>query len=143
LIKARPDAPSMLDFVHTGFGSVTSRCVRRTYRTDLLAEGQPVLLWLSGHDREHPAGIYAQGRTTGPAGIDPAGDSDQAGAGTRLVMPVTLEAVAPPVLRREVLLHPVLSRIEVVRMPAGSNPSFLDRTQLDELRRGWPQVTVV
>ena len=146
LIKCRPDASLLGGWLRTGFQDVSPRCVRRTYRTDLVAAGQPVLFWISGQDRECPAGIYAQGWTTGAAGIDPTHDSAddpaRTGAGTQLVVPVALETLASAILRREIGLHPVLSRIEVMRMPAGSNPSFLDRTQLDELRRAWPQVTL-
>jgi len=123
----------------TGFEDLATRCVRKTYRVDLVAVGQPVLLWISGQDRDHPAGIYAQGHTTGAVDTGPANGSADAGA---LTMFVSLEALRTPVLRRDLLLHPVLSRIEVVRMPAGSNPSFLSKTELAELRQAWPAVTV-
>lgn len=136
LVKSSPGSSSVGAWLQTGFEDVTTRCVRRTYRTDLVAAGQPVLLWVSGQDRDHPAGIYAQGRTTGPAA------GAESGAGAQLVMPVAFAPLTRPVLRREILVHPVLSRIEVVRMPAGSNPSFLSHEQLAELRRSWPQVTM-
>lgn len=131
LLKSSPE-PSRAQWLATGFTGVEARCVRSTYRVDLVEAGQPVLLWFSGEDREHPAGIYAQGWTTGGVVDD---DST-------LRLPLTLEPVEPPVLRRELLEHPVLSRIEVVRMAAGSNPSFLSRAQLEELRQTWPQVKV-
>ena len=37
------------------------RCVRRSYRLDLIAPGQPCLLWLSGRDRP---GVHALGEVT-------------------------------------------------------------------------------
>lgn len=140
VIKSRFEASLLDHWMSTAFADVTTRCVRASYRTALVAAGQPVLLWISGQDRERPAGIYAQGRTTGAVGTDPGGDSSRPGAQAQPVMPVALEPVTPPVLRREILGHPVLSRIEVVRMPAGSNPSFLDRTQLHALREAWPHL---
>ena len=70
------------------------------------------------------------GLTTGAASYD----------GTRLAVPLRLEPVDPPVLRNDLLDHPVLGGAEVLRMPAGSNPSYLTREQLDALRAGWPQV---
>ena len=121
------------DLLASGFTAVATRCVRRSYRTDLIAPGQPVLLWLSGGDRRHPAGLYAQGRTRGPATLDDEGEP---------VMPVRLAALERPVLRHELLEHTELSRAEVIRMPAGSNPSYLSVGQLEALREGWPQVTV-
>jgi hypothetical protein len=127
LIKVAPDAFPVEEHVRDGFRGVTTRCVRPSYRADLIERGQPVLLWVSGNESRVPAGIYAQGRTTGR--VD-----------TELVMPVALAPLEPPILRAEIVAHPVLSSIEVVRMAAGSNPSFLSREHLDELRRRWPQV---
>jgi hypothetical protein len=132
LLKSSPDSSPLDELLRTRFGTVTERCIRPSYRADEVAAGQPVLLWVSGHDDVHPAGLYAQGRTTGPAQRE----ADQ------LVMPVRLTGIDPPVLRQELLGHPQLSQLEVIRMPAGSNPSFLTREQLRELGRLYPQVTV-
>jgi hypothetical protein len=131
LVKARPDRLPMAELLDSGFAGLTSRCVRRSYRTDLVAEGQPVLLWISGSDRQHPAGIYAAGTTTGEVWQD---DSD-------LAMPVRLEAI-DPIGRDEILSHPVLRDLEVIRMPAGSNPSYLDVVQWRTLRQAFPQVDI-
>ncbi len=46
----------------------------------------------------------------------------------------------PAVHRKEILDHPTLSGIEVIRMPAGSNPSYLDAEQYDALLHAFPQV---
>jgi hypothetical protein len=139
LIKASGSTPATRDAVRTGFSNVTTRCLRASYRTDLVRSGQPVLLWISGNDADHPAGIHAQGWTTGPAVPDPAPPGD--GSAT-LVVPLRLEPVEPPVLRSELRHHPELSALEVLWMPAGSNPSYLTRSQLDALRGEWPEVTV-
>ncbi|MGZ5401466.1 MAG: hypothetical protein ACXWDM_15755, partial [Nocardioides sp.] len=74
-----------------------------------------------------------------------AGDAwvDPTARGSRtLIMPVKLMPLDPPILRSELLQHPVLSRMEVIKMAAGSNPSFLTRDQVAGLRSSWPQVTV-
>ena len=115
LLKADPTRAPMAQWRRTGFASVTSRCVRATYRAELVREGQPVLLWISGQDVEHPAGIHAAGRTTGPVVEDDDGPA----------MQLALSAVDPVVLRSDLLAEPDLSRLEVIRMPAGSNPSFV------------------
>jgi len=130
LVKASPASLSVEEMVRTGFADITSRCVRSTYRTDLVREGQPVLLWVSGNDPRHPAGIYASGLTTGPVDEDTPTPE----------MPVRLHAVRPAVHRKEILDLPTLSGIEVMRMPAGSNPSYLDAEQYDALLRAFPQV---
>jgi hypothetical protein len=130
LVKASPASLPIEEHARTGFAALTSRCVRSTYRSDLVHEGQPVLLWLSGNDPRHPAGIYASGHTTGPVDVDAPSPE----------MPVRLHAVRPAVHRKELLDHTTLSGIEVIRMPAGSNPSYLDVEQYDALLHAFPQV---
>ena len=144
LIKGSGTSPSTAALLSSGFTTVTTRCVRASYRTDLLEAGQPVLFWISGDEPGRPAGIYAQGRISGPAVPDPAAPPDT-GTVRRpapLVVPLRLEPLDPPVLRSELLSHPDLAMLEVLRMPAGSNPSFLTRAQLDAVREQWPEVTV-
>jgi hypothetical protein len=116
LVKASGATPSTGEHVRAGFADVASWCARPTYRTELVSAGQPVLLWVSGTESEHPAGIYARGRTTGPA--------------SEGVMPMTLLPLEEPLLRAELVGHPDLSSLEVLRMPAGSNPSFVTPPQL-------------
>ena len=96
-----------------------TRCVRRSYRLDLVAPGQPVLLWVSG--RVLP-GVHAVGRVCGPVR---AGSEDDGP-----VLPVRLTALPEPVDRVELLADPDFRTAEVLRMPAGSNPSWLSAAQL-------------
>ena len=149
LVKTNDDDESVAALIRNGFATVTERCVRPTYRADLVKPGQPVILWISGSSRVHPAGIYAVGHTTGPAvarsademGTDATGTSPEKRGPSQLVMPLRLRSLSTPVLRRDLLRHPTLSRIEVLRMPAGSNPSFVTRRELTALDTGWPHVT--
>ena len=92
-----------------------TRCVRRSYRLTLMSEGQPCLLWISG--REQP-GVHALGVLTGPAGAedDPA-------------VPVRLTLLDEMIPRSELLADPRTRDAEVLRMPAGSNPSWLSPRQ--------------
>jgi hypothetical protein len=102
-----------------------TRCVRRSYRLDLMAPGQPCLLWISG--REQP-GVHALGVLTSGA--------VEADGGP--VVGVRLARLAAPVDRAELLADPAARDAEVLRMPAGSNPSWLSAGQyaaLLELRR--------
>ena len=92
------------------------RCVRRSYRLDLMAAGQPCLLWVSGRDRP---GVHALGELTG-------GPVDAEGGP---VVGVRLTRLAEPVDRSELLADPVAREAEVLRMPAGSNPSWLSAAQ--------------
>ena len=92
------------------------RCVRRSYRLDLMGPGQPCLLWVSG--RQQP-GVHALGELT--AGATP-GDGGP-------VVAVRLTRLAELVDRADLLADPAVRDAEVLRMPAGSNPSWLSHPQ--------------
>ena len=93
-----------------------TRCVRRSYRLDLLHPGQPVLLWVSG--RTAP-GVHALGEVTGEAEERDDGP----------VVAVRLARLPSPVPRAALLADPAARDAEVLRMPAGSNPSWLSPQQ--------------
>ncbi len=102
-----------------------TRCVRRSYRLDLLVPGAPVVLWVSG--RVLP-GIHAVGTVTGP--VRPGGGDDAGPGDDRPALPVRLTRLAAPVERGELLHDRGFRDAEVLRMPAGSNPSWLSGAQL-------------
>jgi hypothetical protein len=93
-----------------------TRCVRPSYRLGLMAAGQPCLLWRSGR---HAPGVHALGVLAGEVRIGDGGP----------VVPVRLTPLAEPVPRAELVADPVFREAEVVRMPAGSNPSWLSAAQ--------------
>jgi hypothetical protein len=95
-----------------------TRCLQASYRLDLMEAGQPCLLWLSGR---HGAGVHALGVLAG----SPAPDGGGA------VVPVRFTLLAEPVDRTELMADPAARDAEVLRMPAGSNPSWLSRRQFD------------
>jgi hypothetical protein len=109
-----------------------TRCVRRSYRLDLVSPGQPVVLWVSG--RVAP-GVHAVGTVTGPPREPDDCDDDD-----RPVLPVRLTRLEAPVERGELLHDPDFRDAEVLRMPAGSNPSWLTADQLGTVlgRAGLP-----
>jgi hypothetical protein len=93
-----------------------TRCLRPSYRLHLMRPGQPVLLWLSGRDRP---GVHATGVLAGDVGTD--------GSGPVAVVRLTL--LADPVPRADLLADPAVRDAEVLRVPAGSNPSYLTPAQ--------------
>ena len=104
-----------------------TRCVRRSYRLELMRPGQKCLLWVSG--RTDP-GVHALGRLSG-------GPEEQADGP---VVAVRLTRLPSPVPRAELLADPAAAGAEVLRMPAGSNPSWLSRAQFDAVLDRTPQV---
>ena len=119
LLKATGATPSTRAHVQARFTGVDTWCVQPTYRTELVEADQPVLLWVSGKAPHLPAGIYAHGRTTGVAADG--------------VVPLALSSLSAPLLRSELVGRPELERMEVLRMPAGSNPSYVTPEQLQVL----------
>jgi hypothetical protein len=93
-----------------------TRCVRRSYRLDLMAPGRPCLLWVSG--RTEP-GVHALGELT----AQPEERDDGP------VVAVRLLRLGTPVPRADLLADPAVRDAEVLRMPAGSNPSWLSAGQ--------------
>ena len=117
LKSARP--PAAIDAGwRPGTARSLTRCVRRSSRLELMAAGQPCLLWLSGRDRP---GVHALGSVEGPVEDDDGGP----------VVPVRLTLLSEPVPRAELFGDPRMEDAEVLRMPAGSNPSWLSRAQFD------------
>ena len=98
-----------------------TRCVHRSYRLALMRAGRPCLLWVSG--RRAP-GVHAIGVLAGEPGEGPGGPE----------VPVELTLLPDPVPRAELLTDAVVCGAEVVRMPAGSNPSWLSADQFAVVR---------
>lgn len=98
-----------------------TRCVRRSYRLALMRPGAPCLLWVSGRSAPgvHAVGVLAGAAAEGPGGPEVA---------------VDLTALPEPVSRAELLADPVAAGAEVLRMPAGSNPSWLSAGQFAVVR---------
>jgi hypothetical protein len=93
-----------------------TRCLRRSYRLELMAPGEPCLLWVSGR---HEPGVHALGTLAGEVRQDADGP----------VVAVSLTLLPHPVPRAELLADPGARDAEVLRMPAGSNPSWLSPAQ--------------
>ena len=120
MLKSTLPPAAIDDGWRPGGARTLSRCVRRSYRLDLMAAGQPCLLWVSGRDRP---GVHALGTLAGPPEVgQPHGDQGP-------VVPVRLSLLREPVPRAELLADPRARDAEVLRMPAGSNPSWLSAGQ--------------
>jgi hypothetical protein len=118
-----------------------TRCLRRSYRIELMRAGQPCLLWLSG---QREPGVQAIGTLAGEAV-----PSEQPGDGApEVAVAVTLTRLLRPVERALLLADHEFAGAEVLRMPAGSNPSYLSPARFGALLElldpaeavgaGWP-----
>ncbi|MFB9415344.1 MULTISPECIES: hypothetical protein [Dactylosporangium] len=98
-------------------------CVQPSYRTDLMAAGQPLLFWVSG--RRHP-GVWATGELTGPASWDLVPHQRKLRVPLRLRWLDEHHRIPRPAL----LADPELAALEVLRQPQAANPSFVTKSQL-------------
>ena len=101
-----------------------TRCLRRSYRVELFQPGQRSLLWLSGRDEP---GVHAIGSLVTKAHPRPGETRAES------EIEVALWLLSQPVPRADLLADHTLSSAEVLRMPAGSNPSYLTHPQFDAL----------
>lgn len=85
-------------------------CVADNYRTRLMAEGHPVLFWVSGPRRR---GVWGAGHLTGVAV-----------PGERWKVPTDISLFDEPILAEKLFHFPEL---EVFRSPQQANPSWIDR----------------
>jgi hypothetical protein len=103
-----------------GLDTVLDRCLRRSYRLDLVRPGDRCVLWRSG---PVDPGVCAVGSVAGAV------DASDGGP----VVAVRLRLLPDPVPRADLLADPAFRDAEVLRMPAGSNPSWLSARQFAAL----------
>lgn len=103
---------------------VLHRCLRPSYRLSLMHPGDPCVLWVSGPAR---GGVHAAGTLLSP----PTGSGDP---GEQPTVQVALRLLPAVVGRADLMGHSGFADAEVVRMAAGSNPSYLTARQLAALR---------
>ena len=128
LFKANSGRWDIVGAMSDGLATVESRCVARNHRTAMMRRGHRAILWVSGPSSGRaPRGVWGLGWITGPAAAD--GDG-------QLVVPTDITLLGPTDRLRAGDLReiPALSAMEVLRVPAGSNPSWIDVGQLDALR---------
>ena len=113
--------------------TIRSRCVADNYRKDLMRRGQRVLLWVSGPgDGPRPRGIWGLGWITGEVRSDP--DDGWVAAAD-----ITVLAEADRVLATDLREIPALAHMEVLKLPQGSNPSWVTRDQLAAIEPFLPE----
>jgi hypothetical protein len=127
LLKGNADRRDLADrFAHDP--RVETWGVHPSYRTSMMAAGQPVLFWGSGSRHRLPYGVWGSGEVAGPAAYHP-----EAG---RWLVPLDLVIWDRDewISRAELRGDPRLAGLEVLRQPQAANPSFVTRAELEALR---------
>ena len=105
--------------------TITSWCVARNYRAELMSPGDPVVFWISGSANQTPApGVWGIGRLTGLVEV-----------GVKPSVPMRVRLLDEPVPRAELLATAAFASLEVLRQPMGSNPSWLNQPEWLAMRR--------
>lgn len=113
LFTCRPDEFAEVRRAGT---AVDGFCGHPTYRLELIAPGQPAVLWVSGSGSGRPApGIWMTGRTTG--------EVDRSRPRPRIGL--ALDPLTDPLPRELLRCDPRTARLEVLRAPQMSNPSVV------------------
>lgn len=123
LFKCNPRRRDFEEFLRTA-GGVSTWCVARTYRSDLIRSGQPALLWVSGSGRSVPVpGLWAAGATVTGTYVD-----------EKPAVDLRLQLLDDPVPREIIAQIAGMEDLEVLRIPAGSNPSWVTDTEFAALQ---------
>jgi hypothetical protein len=154
LVKCDPDVWDLPSFVEDGGEYISDWSIQDNYRSRLMEPGDAVILWVSGRKPGYPRGIWGLGHITGPAEDSATrldrdtGDDEisywldeEARLAVRCRVPVHILLFTTPVAARD-LPGAGIYDLEVQRMPQGSNPSWVSRDQLANLRAllpHWPE----
>lgn len=145
LLKCNPAVYDLRAAVEAGVDYVDSWSVRPGYRAEMMGPGHKAVLWVSGDGRRMARGIWGVGWVRGtvrPADAEGAEFWADPGArrSVRLAVPLWIPVLEHPVTVEEIRGAGVVD-LEVLRMPQGSNPSWVRRSQLAELEHllpTWP-----
>lgn len=143
MLKARPDVWDIGSAIEQRLELDWWR-LAHSYRADLVAPGQPCVLWITRGDTRVPSGIWAHGRILSEAVPGP-GDPDDglwcdkvAQLQIRPRVEVELTVLAQPLRREELAADPRLRRMEILRVPRIGNPAALTPSEWQVVRELLP-----
>ncbi len=139
LLKANPAVWDVGAFLASG-AQVDSWRLAPSYRCELMAPGQPAVLWVTRGDPAYESGVWAVGRVTGHPIAD-AGDPDDelwrdqgARHQVRPFVELRMDVLARAVPVADCRDDPVLSTMELFRAPRMGSPVALSPPEWDALR---------
>ena len=137
LLRSDPRVWDLGGYVADGHDVVSVWAVEDNDRSALMDRGQRVFLWVDGDGTRVAPGIWGAGWVTGPCQwrsvadgywVDPAGNSR-----VGLFADVSIQLLAKPVSRQEVVDDPRLAELEVLGDASASNPCSVTNAQADAL----------
>jgi hypothetical protein len=139
LFKANPDVWDVLAFLRSG-ADVDSWRMAPSYRVDLVAPGQPAVLWVTGPaNGPHVPGVWAVGEICGEV-FEDVGDPDDdlwrdqgARHQVRPHVEMSMTVLAEPVSRMDLVEDPRFAEAEIVRRPRMGSPLALRPVELEAI----------
>jgi hypothetical protein len=139
LFKANPEVWDILGFLRGG-AAIDQWRMAHSYRVELIAPGQPAVLWVTGPaTASYTPGVWAIGTITGEVGED-VGDPDDdlwrdhgAQRQVRPYVDMHLEPLTEPIGRVDLAADPRFVEAEILRRPRMGNPVALRPVEFDAI----------
>lgn len=147
VFKCNPKTWDILEWIKQGNELVDDWTIADNYRTEMLAAGQPAILWVSGPTKGAlvTPGIWGIGSVSGSARWSPRGSKAAAqkshykdlkkGQAATYWVPLEVNLLPNPLDRKIIAGDSILKNAEVFKQPQGSNPSFLTKEEYRALGR--------
>ncbi len=138
LLKAHPDVWDIIGFIDAG-GQIDSWSLTDSYRVELMAPGDPCVLWITGAEGADPTpGLWAIGEiTTEPYEATSEDDgfwpSDEERTKRTLHIGVDLQVLPEPIARGVLADDPRFADAEIFRAPRMGSPLALTPAMYDAL----------
>jgi predicted RNA-binding protein with PUA-like domain len=140
VLRCNPDIYDLPREVEDGLNLVDTWSVSENYRTEMMAPGNPVLLWMSG---TKIGGIWGIGRVAGPAIYLPDfrknqfeyWKTDKAKAANKLYAQVEIAIIRNVVPEFLIKQNKVLANSEIVKQPQLANPSCITSEEFVDLKK--------
>jgi EVE domain len=105
-----------------------------SYRIDLVAPGQPCVLWVTGGRTARTTGVWGMGHVTTEAYLDA---SDRRPDDTKPWAGLDLEFLTQPIPLAELAADERFARAEIIRAPRVSSPVALTADELWAIEEAW------
>lgn len=156
VFKCDPKTFDIAAMVADGDDWVTGWTIADNYRSEMMAAGQPAILWVSGPTKgakgDPLPGIWGIGHVAGRAEWSAFRESGELDGGywinkkkeqaASYGVPLDVKILPKPLDRKILKQDFTLRTAEVFRMPQGSNPTFLNKEEFSALRKlikKWPK----
>ncbi len=140
LLKAHPDVWDVVGFLEAG-GEIESWSLTDSYRVELMAPGDPCVLWMTGAEgADPPAGLWAIGEITtepyeGTSEDDGFWPSDEERTRRTLHIGVDLAFLPEPIPRHVLADDPRFEGAEIFRAPRMGSPLALTPAMYEALEQ--------